>query len=231
MRRVPLIALLFVTALASACAPLTISPTPTKTPLPLASPLPPSTPGAPMPAAPVAPGQPDLSGVMLTIADLPSGFQAASPETMAPIAAGFSQAPFFDVAGASGFTMAHPEGPELIVTFGGVFAEDNPLREDAPATQKPLYAVYMFIIGTGTQEITGDGQLSGLEGIGQESRGYFGLANLNERPVRVDLVVFRRGTAGIYVFHLYPQSRAPAISVIDLARLLDMRLSAATSGG
>jgi hypothetical protein len=225
------IVILLVTVLASACASPVMSPTPTKTPLPPASPLSPSTPNPSTPAAPVAPGQPDLSGVVLTVTDLPPGFQAASPETMTSIAAGFTQAPFFDVTSTSGFTMAHSEGPELIVTFGGTFTEDNPLREDAPATQKPLYAVYMFIIGAGTQEITGDGQLNGQEGIGHEARGYFGLANLNNRPIRVDLVVFRRGRAGVYVFHLYPQGWTPATSVIKLAQLLDTRLSAVIDSG
>lgn len=212
----------------AACVSPALSPTPTKTPAPLASLLPPSMPTG---TNPDAPGQPDLSGVVLAIADLPPGFQAASLETMAPIAAGFTQAPFFDVASTSGFTMAHSEGPELIVTFGGMFVEDNPLRDDAPATQKPLYAVYMFIIGTGTQEITGDGQLSGMEGIGQEAQGYFGLANLNNHPIRVDLVVLRRGRAGIYVFHLYPQNWTPATSVIKLAQVLDARLSMAIGEG
>ncbi len=229
-RRVPIVLPVFIVVLA-ACAPLTPTPTPTKTPAPLASPLPLFTPTGSTPSAPVAPGQSDLSGVVLTIADLPPGFLAASLETMAPIAAGFTQAPFFDVTSTSGFTMAHSEGPELIVTFGGTFTEDNPLREDAPATQKPLFVVYMFIVGAGTQEITGDGQLSGLEGIGQEARGYFGLANLDNRPIRVDLVVFRRGKAGVYVFHLYPQNWTPATSVVKLAQLLDVRLSAAVGGG
>lgn len=211
----------------TACAPAIPLPTPTKTPIPPATP---AVTIASTGAAPAAPGQPDLSGVVLTTTDLPPGFLAASPDIMAPIAAGFTQAPFFDVIGTSGFTMAHPEGPELIVTFSGTFTEDNPFREDAPATQKPLYAVYMFIIGAGTQEIAGDGQLSGLEGIGQEARGYFGLANLNGRPIRVDLVVFRRGRAGVYVFQLYPQNKVPAVTVIKLAQLLDARLSASTSG-
>lgn len=225
------IAVLFVVSGLAACAQGKLPPTPTKTPLPLAGPLQPSTSAASTPLTPIAPGRLDLSGVVLTTADISPGFQAASPETMAPIAEGFTQAPFFDVASTSGFTMAHTEGPELIVTFAGVFTEENPLREDAPATQKPLYAVYMFIFGAGTQEITGDGQLSGLEGIGQEARGYFGLANLNGRPIRVDLVVFRRGRAGAYVFHLYPQNWTPTTSVIRLAQLLDVQLSAATAGG
>lgn len=230
MKRLSLTVLL-VSILAASCAPSTIAPTPTKTPAPLAAPSSPIATAEVAPSVPAAPGWPDLSGVVLTSADLPPGFLAATPETMAPIAEGFTQAPFFDVFSTSGFTMAHPEGPELIVTFSGTFTEDNPFREDAQATQKPLYAMYMFIFGAGTQEIMGDGQLSGLEGIGQEVHGYFGLANLGDQPIRVDLVVFRRGTAGVYVFHLYPQNWTSSTSVVKLALLLDARLITVVGGG
>ncbi|MBN1311661.1 MAG: hypothetical protein JXB30_09595 [Anaerolineae bacterium] len=214
----------------AACAPATPLPTPTKTPVPPATSMPSSIPTEPTLAAPPNPSQIDLSGVVLAPADLPSGFQAAAPETMVPIAEGFTQAPFFDVASTSGFTVAHPEGPELIVTFSGTFTEEAPFREGAPATQKPLFALYMFIVGAGTQEIIGDGQLEVLEDVGQEAQGCFGLANLNNQTIRVDLVVFLRGRAGVYVFHLYPQGWTPAVSVITLAQLLDARL-VTTAGG
>jgi hypothetical protein len=226
-KRLPYIVVLVVAGSLAACAPTMPLPTPTKTPVPLATPAPAPDLTEAVTSVPDTPGQPDLAAVVLTPADLPPGFQAASSETMSPVAEGFTQAPFFDVAGTSGFTMAHSEGPELIVTFSGTFTEDDPFREDAPATQKPLFAVYMFIFGAGTQEITGDGQLSGLEGIGQEALGYFGLANLNSQLLRVDLVVFRRARAGVYVFHMYPQSLTSAASVVALACLLDARLSAA----
>jgi hypothetical protein len=214
----------------AACAQANPLPTPTKTPAPLVSPVGQATAvGTPLPE-PDMPSPSALAGVVLTLADLPPGFQAASPQTMSPVAAGFSQAPFFDVAGTSGFTMAHSEGPELIVTFSGSFTEDDPFRESAPATQKPRFALYMFIVGSGTQEITGDGQLEDVSGIGQEAQGYFWLANLNDRPIRVDLVVVRRGRTGFYIFHLYPQNWESATSVVALAQLLDGRLSAASDG-
>jgi hypothetical protein len=174
--------------------------------------------------------QANLSGVILALSDLPPGFQAATPENLAPVAEGFTRAPFYDVSSISGFTSTHPEGPELIVSFGGYFTEDDPFREDAPATQKPLWAVYMFIVGAGTQTINDSGLLEGLEGIGEEAWGYYGLADLEERPIRVDMIVFRRGRAGVYVFHLYPQELTPGASVNALARILDIRLSTAMDG-
>ncbi|MBN1428840.1 MAG: hypothetical protein JXB07_10680 [Anaerolineae bacterium] len=219
------VALLIAFNCLTACSQTAHLPTPTKTPVSFATSAPVSEPVEALPVATVDPARIDLSGVTLTSADLPAGFQAASPETMGPIAEGFTQAPFFDVTGASGFTLAHPEGPELIVTFSGIFAEDDPFREDAPATQKPLFAMYMFIVGAGTQEIAGDGLLEGLEGIGEEAQGYFGLTNLNTKPIRVDLVVFHRGRAGVYVFHLYPRDQTTTISAITLAQILDARLS------
>jgi hypothetical protein len=151
----------------------------------------------------------------------------ASAGALALVNASFSQAPFFDVAASSAYTMTTADGFEMLVSFAGVFTEDNPLREDAPAVQNPRFALILFITGAEAEELNSEGEIGGLEGIGETARGYYGLATRKGQPVRVDLVVFNRGRAGVYVFHLYPDRGVAGGAVTPLARLLDVRLLAA----
>ena len=164
---------------------------------------------------------PDLSGLVLTLNDLPPGFQVVSLEEF-------------------GLTREALSGDGLIVESVFAFMEYErfefsmgfttllPTRVDQAAFDaelaEPDYLIEAFVVGLGATGVTEQSEIPGLD-IGDAAAGITVVAGLEGVPMRMDMLVFRDGTVGAFVVAMYLEGDTPLISIEEIARRLEARIS------
>lgn len=185
----------------------TFTPSPTPTATPTLTPTPTNTPTiTPTPTPP-------LMAVAFTPDDLPAGFQAMPAEVLSgmqmsmPVDAitfGFWQE--MSSQFIMGYLVPYP-------TRSGQIAFDNVSTE----------VVDSFPAAFGSDSTPE--YLPDLDDIGESRAGITFVTQAVNLSLRWDIVVFRQGETGVFLFVAYPDGDKPAVPVGDLARLLDERLS------
>lgn len=159
--------------------------------------------------------------------DLPPGFVEMPPAELGLAAEDLSQEGFVvdDL-----FVFLDSEHFELILGFTVLI----PGRLEQVAfdliLQQPDFIVESFIGGMGTEMLEQEA-LPGLDDIGDASTGLTVVAEAEGIPMRIDGVLFRRGSVGVFLFVLYLDGDVPVVSVDELARKLDSRIVEALPRG
>jgi len=206
----------------------TPTPTPTHTPTPTLTPTPTITPSPTPTATPtntptVTPTpRPDLSQAVLTIEDLPSGFEAIALEEIGITKDDLSNNEF---KVESTFAFLEPKNFEFILGFTTLL----PSRIDQAgfdlALRNPEFLAESLLQGMGGTEILEQNTLPHLNNIGDASAGLTVVANIEGIPMRMDVVVFRRDTVGAFIFVMYLNGDVPMVSIDEAANKLDARIS------
>jgi hypothetical protein len=185
-------------------------PQPQATPTPVPTPTPEPTPTS----------LPDLSGVVIALEDLPSGFEAV-PSDELNLAAILSEKGF--TAGSS-FAFIEREQFELVMGFTGLLLSKYERSDFDQQLDYPDYLLDSIVKGIGAADVLEQKTLPGLEGVGDTSAGVT-LAVVQEGvPMRVDVVMFRRGMVGAVAYVLYADGAVPVVPLSDIARTLDVRI-------
>jgi len=200
----------------------TPTPTPTDTPTPSPTPTPTDTP-VPSPTT-----LPDLSDVVLTLDDLPSGFSDMPLEQLGLTPEDLSGGGF---EAESVFAFLEPSAFQLIMGFTLLVPDAIQQAGFDLALRNPEFLLNLFVSGMGATEVVEQQELPGLDDVGDVSTGLTVVADLGGISMRIDMVVFRTGPAGAIVMLMYPDGADPDISIGEVAQRLESRLTEALSSG
>jgi hypothetical protein len=221
----------------------TPTPTATNTPTPTATATPTSTPtNTPTPRptnTPTVTPTPNVASITLTLKDLPSGFEALSSADLARfnlteegvarmIGQGFSEARprnFF------AFVNANPQKFGLV--YGLLLYPLSPL--DKASVDYVAGNPDVLLKGIAARAASSNfayktsGVLPGTDKYGDSAVGIFTVIESQGITERLDLVFMRRSMAVELIVIAYMDGTQPAITVDELARILDARMSAGLS--
>jgi len=85
------------------------------------------------------------------------------------------------------------------------------------------YLIEAFLLGLSASEVLEQGAIPGPE-VGDTSAGLAIVANLEDIPVRMDMVVFRRDVIGAFALIMYLDGDVPVIPIAEVAGKLDERI-------
>ncbi|MBM3129446.1 MAG: hypothetical protein FJ009_12570 [Chloroflexi bacterium] len=226
------------------------APTPVPTPAATETPAPPPTPV--MPPTPVvapptipptltpAPTQaplPNLSGLKLATKDLPGGFVDATADNLkrmnltedamnAAFRAIGAQARVQNFAALQHLQRAQVVANFLIVPLSA--AEKTALTAQLASSDSALKAWGSALVGEAG--LKNAKPLAGADKFGDKSVGFTTTSPMLGANIRADAVMIVRGSVVQVVLSFHPDSVPPAISSVDLAKLLDTRLANALAG-
>ena len=200
----------------------TPSPTMTQTPNPLPSPTdtpsPTSTPTETPTRAPAP--IPDLTNVMLNLADLPAGFEGAPlVETD-------------DLLGEYGigtrFTLSEREEGNEVITVITSLLSDPIDQAEFDKSDYQAKAILQFLEGVaedlGDLSPTAEG-IPELDEFGDSSFALTALFRPDAAPfVRVDNLIFRRNDVGVHITVIYRDGEDPAITIGNIAQIMVERV-------
>ncbi len=212
----------------------TPTPTPTTTPTSTATPTstPTPTPTTTPTATPTRTATPDMASAIITLRDLPPGFESLSSADKARInfsddnlarsfgslSEGRPHNSFVFVSGVSqevvfGF-LVYPLSPLDRASFDGAFANPDSFLKGFAAG----YA------GSGT--IRSSEVLPGMDKFGERSLGFTMLVSSAAMSMRLDVSLVRRGSVAQVILVVYPDGKQPPIGIAELTRILDARVAA-----
>jgi hypothetical protein len=179
----------------------TFTATPTQTPTATSTPVPTDT---PTPA-------PGLSSLVLTVDELPPGFEPLPSEQVDNLKSG--------VPGGAGFGFMNED--EFNMIMGILFPFPSAVEQMAfDSGQEDFLNIFASVLGaeTGTVELTG------LENIGETRVGLTATGQMMSVSMQWDLVAFRRGEVGVVLILGYPEGVEPSIAIADLASMVDEKI-------
>ena len=189
--------------------------TPTLTPTPTATVLPTNTPTVtPTPL-------PDLSDAVLTLQDLPSGFEEMPLAELGMTEADLSQE---DFAVESLFAFLEAEHFEMVMGFTALLPTGVEQAGFNVVLRHPDVLLELMIGGMGAVDVLEQKELPDLDDIGDVSVGLTVAVDIEGIPMRIDVVVFRRDVVGAVVLVMYIDGDVPVVPVGDVARKLDNRI-------
>jgi hypothetical protein len=203
----------------------TPAPTDTPTPMPTPTPAPTDTPAPTPTLTPPTPATPtplaDLSDVVLTLDDLPPGFEAVAPEEMGISKESLSQE---DFTVESLFVFLDAESIEFVMGFTILLPTRLEQVGFDAGLRQPDFLMDSLIGGMGVTEILEKEELPDLKNIGDASTGLTVAVNMEGIPWRMDVAAFRTEPVGAFVFIMYLDGEEPVVTVDVLAERLDARI-------
>lgn len=171
---------------------------------------------------------PDLSDVIITLQDLPSGFEEIPPATFGLTKETMNQG-LFKVE--SLFAFLDSNNFEIIMGFTSLLPTKIDQAGFDLSLGQPDFLLDMFIGGMGEVDILEKGEITGLDNIGDKSVALTVVANVegSPAPMRIDLVVFRRDKVGAFIFVMYLEDKIPPAKIGDVANKLDKHIDEALS--
>jgi hypothetical protein len=187
--------------------------------------------GNPVQANPITPlpqlavEHPDLSQVVLTLQDLPPGFEAM-PSQLADLKTKLSQQENFKPESIFAF---HKQDRPFQLVMG--FTTLLPTRTDQVNFDSFLNQsgfVKPFLDGfqeASRAEVIEPKKLDlpTLGTIGNTSAGWQAVAKVQGIPIHLDIVLLRRGTVGVLTASMYLEGETPQIPIVEMAQKLDQR--------
>ena len=202
--------------------------TPTRTPRPTATPT--QRPSATPTSVPTAASEPsvDLSEAVLTLEDVPAGFEVMSPDEV-----GLSKGTVIqgDSKIESSFSFVSAQPFEFVLGFTILLPSKLQQAGFDAGLQQSEFMMESLVSGMGATEILEKKELAGLADIADASAGFTILTNIKGLNMRVDMAIFRREAAGAYICVLYMDGETPALSVDEAARSLDAKVVQVLSSG
>lgn len=165
----------------------------------------------------------DFTKWALQLSDLPTSFEN---EPIDDIDAPFDLlAEFNDVTTVKQFVFSkEDDSPQLI--SGQTLLIQNPNSQAVfdERASTPEFIVDTILSTLNPISILEQEAIDGLEGIGDFSFGQSYVLDMEAIEMRVDIIIFRRGSAGAILSTLYVDGYSVDVSIQDLARILDQRI-------
>jgi hypothetical protein len=172
---------------------------------------------------------PQTSQPTLLLQDLPPGFQPLPDSELAELSQSLAAG---DYQTESLFAFQEAEHFEYIIGFTTRLATTSEQAAfDAELRQASFLEEFAkgFQQGAAGIKISDKGALPNLKGIGDAIAGLGFTSNIQSIPMRIELVTFRRGPIGAFLWIMYLDGDKPVISVDQVAQKLDSRLQAAAT--
>lgn len=167
----------------------------------------------------------DSSQWLLTLEDLTPGFDEVPMEEFGFEADGLLFGGEYPLASVFSYLR---EDEEFEGLFGFTIVIEDP--QDQSEFDDELQEVELFSMDMqediGADEILDQRDLQGLSNIGDISRGTTVGAVILDVEFRLDIVVFRRKMAGVFLVAIYLNEDVPVVPVQDAARTLDSNIQA-----
>lgn len=167
----------------------------------------------------------DLSGLVLTLEDLPAGFVEMPPATMQKLVSGLQT---LKPASVFGYNKNDEQHFQIILGFTQKLTNqieqakfDSDMREDVFAKD---FSKGLNSSGKNEYQFTNLTTLTLEEKIGEVSRGWTNQGKIQGVTMNLEIAVFRRGKIGSYLMILYLDGKKPAITMSSAARQLDKRI-------
>jgi len=165
---------------------------------------------------------PDISGVVLTLEDLPPGFEEIPPEEFGLSKEDMSDDEFFV---ENIFLFMQVEPIELIMGFSILIPSTlDQLSFDVALTQPELFMdsfLMAFELGDGNDVR----ELPDLAIYGDTSTGFTSAADMGLGMVmRMDVAVIRRDFVGAILIIMYIDGETPVVTIDEIASKMDERI-------
>lgn len=180
--------------------------------------------------------QPAAKATVLTLEDLPSGFQEVPPSMKAEIAARlkpFQQLLLKDNLPLNNFSaFVEPQKMEVVIGFTGMLSNqvqqaqfDAAIQKTrSPKFQQEIKKLADKLPSSQEVKVLGYKSLPDMNNLAQSSTGFSIDTTIQEMPVNFDFISFRRSSVGALTAVVYLSGKQPSISVKDVATKLDGHL-------
>jgi hypothetical protein len=206
----------------SVLAPFIATPTPTSTSTPTASPtLTPTQTRTPTPTSTptLTPApKPDMSAAVLSLDDLPEGFEEVSPSELG---INLEDLATEGLQPEHLFMFIKPEPLQLVFGVNLLLASGSQRVLFDVGISQPDIVLPEIVRTVDAENVRGERALTDLEDIGDTRLGMTMVATMEGIPFQVDILVLRRGSIGAYLYSMVIEGQKPNISLHDLGVRLD----------
>jgi hypothetical protein len=185
---------------------------------------PPAAPSTPSPAptrrpTPTPTPRPDISALMVGLADLPKGFKAREFTDLDE-----DQLKKLGMTREDFFLFENEQSRQFISGYRSLLA-DGPARQDADFEISDQASITDFLASwVGATDLLDEKLLNGFENVGDTRMPVSFAFVYHDRHLRVDGVVFRRGSIYVLITIEYTDGYKPVVKLKDLAATLDQRI-------
>jgi len=164
---------------------------------------------------------PDISAAKISLSELPAGFEELSPDELGMNEASIGMEP------EASFAFVNTRHLQMIfgVDFFVVKQIDR-VNLDITLNQ-PEIGLKQMVSAIGTENVHDEKILTGLEDVGDVQVGMTMVADIEDIPMKVDMLVFRRGIVGAILVSMTMEGQDPNISLHDLGKLFDQHIQEA----
>lgn len=146
----------------------------------------------------------------IRLVDLPSGFSAG----FAPTDPNDPSTRYYEYENPSPF--------QVIVGAVGPVTPRNQFAFDA-LMKNPDLLLQSINAKSNLSQMKSFKQVSDLDDFGDVSDGFTGRMTTQGVTLQTDMFIMRKGVVGVFVVSMYSPGRKPAVSILDLANILDKR--------
>lgn len=199
------------------------------TPAPSSAPATDSTSSSPptQEPTPTQPQELDISSAVLTLDDLPPGFEEFDPEELGMSVEDLNDEAFHP---EKVFVFLNMENFQLVFGFNFLLTKKLDRVAFDAEIAKPETVLPAFVGGMGTEGVRDEKLLEGLEDIGEKQIGMTMVTNMENVPAQVDVLMFRRDVIGAMLISMVMEGATPNITIHDLGLKLDQHIKETLQG-
>lgn len=164
------------------------------------------------------PPEVDISSAVLTLDDLPSGFEEFDPDELGTFADDFSDG---ELQPEEVFLFMNSQDFQMIFGFNFLLAKNFDRAAFDMGISQPEMTLPAFINGMGSENVQDEKILEGFEDVGEKQIGMTMVANMEGVPFQVDVLMFRRDIVGAMVMTMVLEGESPNISLHEIGLILD----------
>ncbi len=160
----------------------------------------------------------DISSAVLTLDDLPSGFEILYPEDLGMSVDDFSDE---DFQPEEVFIFINSQDFQMVIGFNFLLNDKvDRIAFDAGVSQ-PKLTLPAMVNGMGSEDIQDEKVLEGLDDVGEKQIGMTMITDIEGVPIQVDILMFRREVIGAMLMSMVIEGESPNITLYDLGLKLD----------
>lgn len=167
----------------------------------------------------------DLSGLALTLQDLPAGFTEMPPATIKNIVSGI---PNFKAASVFGYYKNDDQQFQVVTGFTSQLPNRlDQAKFDAELREGSFAQEFSQGLNSSSNKEFQFANLTALtlqDKIGEVSAGWRSQGKIENIPMNVDMTLFRRGKIGVFMTAIYLDGTKPTITISEAARKFDSRM-------